>query len=53
MKPNDAQHSKYVKMTTAPVGSLVTQLALPSIVSMLVSGIYNLADTFFVGQINT
>ena len=49
----DAQHSKYVKMTTEPVGRLVTQLALPSIVSMLVSGIYNLADTFFVGQINT
>lgn len=49
----DAQHNKYVKMTTEPVGRLVTQLALPSIVSMLVSGIYNLADTFFVGQINT
>ena len=44
---------KYVRMTTRPVGQLVTRLAVPSIVSMLVSGIYNLADTFFIGQINT
>ena len=49
----DLQKAKYEKMTTAPVGRLVTSLAVPSIVSMLVSGIYNLADTFFVGQINT
>ena len=53
MKPSQAQQQKFVKMTTQPVSRLVTQLALPSIVSMLVSGIYNLADTFFVGQINT
>lgn len=53
MKTTDAQHSKFVKMTTEPVSRLVTQLAVPSIVSMLVSGIYNLADTFFVGQLNT
>ena len=46
-------HEKYERMTTRPVGGLVTRLAIPSIVSMLVSGIYNLADTFFIGQINT
>ncbi|MCR5709797.1 MAG: MATE family efflux transporter [Bacteroidales bacterium] len=46
-------HEKYVRMTTLPVGKLVTEMAVPSIVSMLVSGIYNLADTFFIGQINT
>lgn len=40
-------------MTTQPVGRLVSQLAIPSIVSMLASGIYNLVDTFFVGQLNT
>lgn len=50
---NDLQNEKYIRMTTAPVGRLVTSLALPSIVSMLVSGIYNLADTFFIGRINT
>ena len=47
------QEEKYVRMTTRPVGSLVTALAVPSIISMLVTGFYNLADTFFVGQINT
>ena len=49
----DQQQEKYVRMTTRPVGSLVTELAVPSIVSMLVTAFYNLADTFFVGQINT
>ena len=44
---------KYLRMTTRPVGRLVTELAGPSIVSMLISGIYNLADTFFIGRINT
>ena len=44
---------KYVRMTTLPVGRLVTEMAVPSIFSMLISGIYNLADTFFIGQINT
>ena len=47
------QDAKFVRMTTQPVGGLVTAMAIPSIVSMLVSGIYNLADTFFIGQINT
>ena len=45
----DLQKEKYVKMTTAPVGRLVSSLAVPSMISMLVSGIYNLADTFFIG----
>ena len=47
------QDAKFVRMTTRPVGRLVTAMAVPSIVSMLVSGIYNLADTFFIGQIDT
>lgn len=51
--PAMTPHEKYVRMTTRPVGKLVTKMAVPSIVSMLVSGIYNLADTFFIGQINT
>ena len=44
---------KFTRMTTYPVGRLVSEQAIPSIVSMLISGIYNLADTFFIGQINT
>lgn len=49
----DLQQEKFRRMTSEPVGRLVTSLAVPSIVSMLISGFYNLADTFFIGQINT
>ncbi|MBQ1334702.1 MAG: MATE family efflux transporter, partial [Clostridia bacterium] len=35
-----------------PVPKAVMSLAVPSVLSMLVSIIYNMADTFFVGQTN-
>ena len=44
---------KYVRMTTAPIPALVTRLAVPTIISMLVTAFYNMADTFFVGRIGT
>ena len=53
MRGTAAQHDKFVRMTTEPVGKLVTELAVPSIVSMLVTALYNIADTFFVGRLNT
>ena len=40
-------------MTEDPVEKLVFSMAAPAIVSMLVSSIYNMADTFFVGKIGT
>ena len=40
-------------MTQTPVSSLIPRLAVPTIVSMLVSSIYNMADTYFVSQIGT
>ena len=50
LQKNDAQ---YLKMTTAPVGPLILSLAVPSMVTTLITSIYNLADTFFVGPIGT
>lgn len=47
------QEEKIKYMTTAPVHQLVCRLAAPTIVSMLVTAFYNMADTFFVGRINT
>jgi len=44
---------KFYKMTHDPVEKLVATLAIPTIISMLVSSIYNMADTYFVSQINT
>ena len=40
-------------MTQTPVPKLILTLAGPTIISMLVTGFYNTADTFFVGQIST
>ena len=44
---------KYDKLANAPVKGLISSLAIPTILSMLVSAIYNMADSFFVGKINT
>ena len=55
-KPGDmdkAMEDKYEVMTTRPVGHLVSEFAVPSIVSMLITSIYSLVDTFFVGNIDT
>ena len=43
---------KFIRMTQAPVRGLIIRMAVPTIVSMLISAAYNMADTFFVGQLN-
>ena len=48
-----SENQQYLKMTQTPVSSLIPRLAVPTIVSMLVSSIYNMADTYFVSQIGT
>lgn len=40
-------------LTTAPESKVILTMALPTIVSMLVTSIYNIVDTFYVGQIST
>lgn len=40
-------------MQSEPIPHLVCQMAVPTIISMLVTSFYNMADTFFVGRINT
>ena len=49
----DAKADKLTRMTTQPVKKLVLRLAGPTIASMLISSLYNMADTFFVGRIGT
>ena len=44
---------KFIEMTTAPVERLIGRLAVPAIISMLITTIYNMADTFFIGMIST
>ena len=45
--------NRYEYLTQTPVPQLVCRLAVPTILSMLVTGLYNSADTFFVGRIST
>lgn len=52
MKQNTPQE-RYAYMTQTPISKLIGSLAVPTIISMLVSNIYNMADTFFVGRIST
>ncbi|MDR2053146.1 MAG: MATE family efflux transporter [Treponema sp.] len=47
------QNEKFDRMTTVSVGRLVTGLAIPSAVIMLISALYNAADTFFVSSLGT
>ena len=41
----------YKKMTQTPVEHLIVSLAIPTVISMLITSIYNLADTYFVGTL--
>jgi len=50
--PSTGGDAKFTMMTTQPVEKLVCKLAVPTIVSMLITTFYNLADTFFVRQMN-
>lgn len=43
--------SQFDKMTQTPVSRLVVMLSVPTIISMLITNVYNLVDTAFVGQL--
>jgi len=53
LKPRIDGNERYIRMTTEPVSRLIPTLAVPTIISMLVTSLYNMADTYFVGKINT
>lgn len=45
--------TQYDKMVNTPVTKLIVTLSIPTILSMLITNIYNMADTAFVGQLGT
>ena len=51
MARTEAEH--YTRMTEAPVAPLIARLAVPTTISLLVTSIYNLVDTAFVGTLGT
>ena len=48
-----AYATQYEKMTEQPIPSLILELGLPTTISMLVTNLYNIVDTWFVGRIGT
>lgn len=48
-----SQTQKIEYLTTGSVPNLVCHMAIPTIISMLVSSFYNMADTYFVGKLDT
>ena len=52
-KNNDGHSNQYVKMTQTPIPRLILTLGLPTTLSMLITNVYNIADTYFVSQLGT
>lgn len=50
-KIEKVQDTQYEKMTKWPIPKLVISLGIPTTISMLVTNIYNMADTFFVSSL--
>lgn len=44
--------NQYQKMTETPVAKLIISLGIPTTISMLITNIYNMADSYFVSQIS-
>ncbi len=51
MSAASVDQKQFKRMTEAPIRRLILKLAVPTTVSMLVTGIYNTADTYFVSQL--
>lgn len=49
----EVKDEQYIRMTETPVSRLIITLGIPTIISMLVTSIYNMADTYFVGTLGT
>lgn len=48
---SEIQNKQFIRMTETPVEKLVATLAVPTVISMMVTNIYNLVDTAFVGTL--
>ena len=53
MSTENEQAAKYREMVESPLEPLIIRMSVPSIISLLITSIYNLADTFFVGRLGT
>lgn len=51
MKNVNISDIEHKKMTESPVSRLVLALSIPTVISMLMTSIYNMADTYFVSSL--
>ena len=51
MPKYNSPEEKFQWLTTAPLPGLIGRLAVPTIISMLITSVYNMADTYFVGNL--
>jgi Na+-driven multidrug efflux pump len=50
MKNNNTKKPQINQLGEAPIGKLLLQFAIPSIISTLISSLYNMVDQIFIGQ---
>ncbi len=48
----DKTEAKFIRLTTQPIFKLLCLLSAPAIAGMLITAIYNAADSYFVSKIN-
>lgn len=53
MKQDAATDAQYRRMTGAPIPGLILSLCVPSIITSMITSVYNMVDTFFVAQLGT
>ena len=46
------EEAQYIKMTETKIPKLITSLAIPTVIAMLITALYNFADTYFVTLLN-
>lgn len=49
----EQEDKQYAKMTEEPICRLITSLAVPTIIAMVATAVYNIADTYFVSKLGT
>lgn len=48
----NSSETQYKKLTETPINRLIPKLAIPTVISMLITMLYNIADTYFVSKIS-
>ena len=50
---SEKERFQYEKLVLTPISRLIPSLAVPTVISMMVTMIYNLVDAYFVGKLGT